>query len=165
MAFTVDHKAVNEYDLKPEGEYEVIIEKMKPSFTRKNTPCINFVLAIRTDTDNPVKGGKLFDSLYKKKDPSQADLAVDGYSAAQLQRWCKAARIENGRQFASMEELCQALVGAPVRVTVKHEEAPGYPKRERVSFPTESKFPNVQTTAPAGFTELPPADPADDVPF
>lgn len=92
MTFTVDHSASNAK--KPAGRYEVIVEQVKPSFTRKNNPCLNFVLVIRNDVDNPVKGGKLFCSLYKKKQPTAADLAVDGYSAAQIQGWCKAAALK-----------------------------------------------------------------------
>lgn len=170
MAFTVNHNEVNDYQLKPEGDYECIIEKMKPGVTKKGTACINLVLVIRNDVQNPVKGGKLFDSLYKKKDPSPADQAMEGYSAAQIQRWCKAARIENGRHFESLEEMCAALEGALVRVNVKHEKQEGYKPRERVGFAAETRFPeckhqyrNTSAAPNVEFTEMPDDD--ADVPF
>ena len=52
MTFTVDHSASNAK--KPAGRYEVIVEQVKPSFTRKNNPCLNFVLVIRNDVDKQV---------------------------------------------------------------------------------------------------------------
>lgn len=174
MTFTVDHSASNAK--KPAGRYEVIVEQVKPSFTRKNNPCLNFVLVIRNDVDNPVKGGKLFCSLYKKKQPTAADLAVDGYSAAQIQGWCKAARIENGRHFERLEDLCQALVGALVSVELSYEAGEGDRSYERVSWPEVTHFPDCKhraAAAPGTGSTLPPAVGAeeftemgdDDVPF
>lgn len=169
MAFTVNHSEVNDYQIKPKGEYECIIERVKPSTTKLGKPCINLVLIIRNDVQNPVKGGKIFDALYKKTQPSAADLNVDGFSAAQIQRWCKAARIENGRHFDSLEDLCAALEGKLVRVTLDHEEYKGKP-HERIGFANETRFPECKhkfkekANLNAEFTEL-PADDGDDVPF
>ena len=141
MAFTVDHSQASE--LKPEGKYEVIVDKMKPSFTRKNTPCLNLVLTIRNDVSNPA-GGKLFTSLYKKKEPTAADRAVDGYSAARIQAWCKAARLENGRRFESLEELCAALTGALVRVQLQHEEYNGRTMERVGPWPEQTAYPDCK---------------------
>lgn len=173
MAFTVDHSQASE--LKPEGKYEVIVDKMKPSFTRKNTPCLNLVLTIRNDVSNPA-GGKLFTSLYKKKEPTAADRAVDGYSAAQIQAWCKAARIENGRRFESLEELCAALTGALVRVQLQHEEYNGRTMERVGPWPEQTAYPDCKhqgvnraqfqtlpdTVTAQDFTEL---ENDEDVPF
>ena len=167
MAFTVDHSAAN--SLKPEGKYEVIVEKAKPSFTKSNKPCINFVLVIRNDVPNPTKGGKLFTSLYKRREPTPADLAVDGYSAAQVQGWCKAAQIPNGKRFESVEDLCESLTGALVCISVQHQTDDAGRTRENVSWPEPTQHPDCRhqhkdaAAAPAEFTPLPDND--QDVPF
>ena len=176
--FTVDHTKTNE--LKPEGTYEVIVDKVSEQYTKNNKPYINLILTIRNDVNNPVKGGKLFTALYKKKKPIQADLSVDGYSAAQIQQWCKAARFEQGRNFENLKQICEALQGALVVVQLTHEEYNGT-MRERVSnYPEATKHPDCkhqskptaaqQDTLPQGikpdangYAEL--ADDDSDVPF
>lgn len=178
MAFTVDHTQTNE--LKPVGRYEVIIDKVQERFTTKNTPYLNFTLTIRNDVQNPVKSGKMFAALYKKKQPTAADQAVNGYSAPQMQAWCKAAQIANGRRFENLSEVCEALTGALVIVQLKHEDYNGRTYERVDSFPEPTNYPECkyqdkstaaqqstlsQTLAPDtnGFTEL--ADDESDVPF
>lgn len=172
MAFTVDHSQTT--DLKPEGTYETIIEKVEGAYTRTNKPYLNIVLLVRNDVENPTKGGKLFAALWKKKEPNAADLSVDGFSAAQLQAWCKAAQIPNGHVFESLQDLCATLQGTLVRVKMYHDTYNGRTSERIDSFPEPTMFPNCKhqyknTTAPdtfsqtMGFTELDPDD--SDVPF
>lgn len=176
--FTVNHSQTN--DLKPEGTYEVIVDKVSERYTKNNKPYINLILTIRNDVNNPVKGGKLFAALYKKKEPTQADLSVDGYSAAQIQAWCKAANFENGRNFESLKAVCDALQGALVRVQVTHDEYNGTVRERVENFPIATNHPDCkhqskptaaqQDTLPQGikpdahgYAEL--ADDDSDVPF
>lgn len=178
MAFTVDHSRTNE--LKPAGKYEVIVDKVVERYTKNNTPYLNFTFTIRNDVENPVKGGKLFGALYKKKQPTAADLAVDGYSMAQVQTWCKAAKFANGRNFENLAQVCEALVGALVIVQVKHEEYNGKMYERVDSLPEPTNHPDCkhqskptaaqQDTLPQGikpdangYAEL--ADDDSDVPF
>ena len=172
--FTVNHSQAN--SLKPEGIYEVIVDKASEKYTKSNKPYINLILTIRNDVNNPVKGGKLFAALYKKKEPTQADLSVDGYSVAQIQAWCKAANFENGRRFESLKDVCDALQGALVRVQVTHNEYNGNKSEQVGNFPSATNYPECkhQSETPTaqpdtlpvdvgGFAQMPDDD--SDVPF
>lgn len=141
MGFSVDHSQAN--SLLPEGEYECIIEFARQTTTRNGTPFINIPLIIRKDVaDNPKKAGKIFHSLWMKKEPTPADNACDGYSAKQIQSLSKAAGLPNGKSYANMEEWCADLAGKPIRVTVYHDEYKGN-VNARVSWTNETKYPNV----------------------
>lgn len=139
----------------PEGEYEVMIQEARMIFTRGGTPCIDMPLIIREDVDeNPRKSGRIFHTLWKRKEPTAADLACEGYSAKQVQMLSKAAGLPNGRDYANMQDWCDDLKGRFLRVTVGHEEYRGQ-TNARVKWTNETKHPN-------GFS---PIDDESDVPF
>lgn len=171
MSFNVDHSQAN--SLLPEGEYECIIEFARQTTTRMGTPYINIPLIIRKDVaDNPKKAGKIFHSLWMKKEPTPADNACDGYSAKQIQTLSKAAGLPNGKGYASIDDWCNDLAGKLIRVTVYHAEYNGN-VNARVSWTNETKYPNViaedtetQTALQGeGFTPIQGSFADDDVPF
>ena len=172
MSFSVDHSQASA-GLLPEGEYECIIEFARQTTTRMGTPFIDIPLLIRKDVpDNPRHGGKIFHSLWMKREPTQADLACDGYSAKQIQSLSKAAGLPNGNAYADIDEWCADLAGRTVRVTVAHNTYKGN-TNARVKWVNETRHPTVvaadeETTAALagrdGFTPLPKGD-NDDVPF
>lgn len=139
----------------PVGEYEVTIQEARMTYTRSGTPCIDIPLIIREDIDeNPVSSGRIFHTLWKRKEPTIADQACDGFSSKQVQMLSKAAGLPNGKAYDNMQEWCDDLKGRFLRVTVEHEEYNGQ-TRARVKWTNESKRPN-------GFT---PVDDESDVPF
>lgn len=140
MSFNVDHSQAS--SLLPEGEYECIIKFARQTATPKGIPFIDIPLIIRKDVENPKKGGKIYHSLWMKNEPTQADMACDGYSAKQIQSLSKAAGLPNGKAYASIDDWCNDLAGKLIRVTVYHSEYKGK-VNVRVRWANETQYPNV----------------------
>lgn len=174
MAFQINHKEASGGIL-PEGEYEVIVKNAHIGATNGGAPCINFQLAIRNDCGQAHAGYTIYDSLYQRREPTPADLAVDGFSAKQIQALSKAAGLADGKRYSGIDEWADDLVGRLLRVTIRHEDYNGK-TRARVQWRNETRFPDckhVWTAADlaadcaagkAGFTELGGAG-DDDAPF
>lgn len=135
--FVVNYDEARE--LKPAGKYEVLIDHIEQTQTKKGTPCISIKLKIREDVENPAKSGYLFVQLYRKKEPSEAEESIGGYSIAQLQAWCKAAGVANGTAFGGLDDILKALIFKPVLVEMKHEEYNGRTNERVNNFPEPTK--------------------------
>lgn len=170
MAFTVNHKEAGSDILLPEGEYEVIIKNAFLSKTANGAECISLRLTVRNDCGQKYENYMIFDNLYKRREPTPADMAVDGYSAKQIQTLSKSAGLPDGKNYSGIDEWVKDLVGKLLRVTIKHEDYNGK-KNARVQWRNETKRPNCthiwKDINPAaeniGFTEESNED--DDVPF
>ncbi len=170
MAFQINHKEAAGGIL-PEGEYEVIVKNAHVGATRDGAPCINFQLTVRSDCGQAHAGYTIYDDLYQRRDPTPADLAVDGFSAKLIQSLSKAAGLADGKRYNSVDEWAGDLVGKLLRVTVQHKDRNGK-TRARVQWRNETKFPNCThvwtESSPAagvtGFTDLGGAA-DDDAPF
>lgn len=157
-------------DLLPEGEYECIIRQVALDVTRGGTEYIDIPLIIRNDVErNPRRGGIIFHKLWRRKEPTAADKACNGFSAKQIQSLSKAAGLPNGKSYPDMEEWMADLAGRLVRATVYHEEYKGV-EQAKVSWVNQTREPickhvyNGAAPAPDG-PELQEMDNEEDVPF
>lgn len=122
MAFRIDSKAVSDYELIPEGEYEVIISKIeeKTSFSGSNTK-LNFSLIIRNDVEQECKNRYLFLEIWKKHNPNGMDRQVNNYNFSHLMNVVKHCGIPDGTEFETVSDLCKELVNKCMKVSVHHE--------------------------------------------
>ena len=146
MGFKTNHKGATQGDfsIKPEGDYEVIIKGIEEKTTRNNKTGLNMKLLIRNDVPEQKFGnGFLFHTLWKRKEPTDLDNQVEGYSYGQIMNLSKAAKLPDGKEYESLSEYCADLIDKCVRVTLKHEEYNGK-MQERISYINETKFPDCK---------------------
>lgn len=171
MGFSVDHSQAN--DILPEGEYEVIIGKVKQAYTKRNAQYINVPLIIRNDVDgNQRKNGRIWHSIWKKRQPTAADAACEGYTAWAIQGLSKAAGLPNGKAYSSIDEWCADLEGRLMRVTLTHRKNDEGNINVNVQHMNPTQFPTCNHTAKQGTPEVSAAgfvemadDTIEDVPF
>lgn len=118
-------EAAQSNSLKPEGDYECLIAKVEERVTKNGKENLNISMVIRNDVEQNYKNGYIFDTLWKKKEPTNADLQVKGYSYGQIMALGKAAGLPDGKEYDSLEQFLEELIKKPVRVTIKHEEYNG----------------------------------------
>ncbi len=143
MAFATNYEDVNDYDLIPEGEYEVIIRNIEERTTRKGSTGLNLSLVIRNDVEQSYRNRYVFHTLWKKKEPTPADMQVQGYSFKQIMQLAKSAKLPSGKSYESVQDLCKDLQYRLLRVKVIHDTYNGN-TRELVDYINESKFPQCQ---------------------
>ena len=167
MSFGVDYSKAGA-GLIPEGKYEAIIKEAYLSQSRNDTPCISMPMVIRNDIEQPCQNRVIYHSLWKRKEPTQEDAAVDGYSFKQIQGISKAAGLQNGKKYASLDEWADDLHHRCVNVEVTHEE---FNKRMNARA-AWINAPEINTVCKHVFKSedtdtaaLPPADEDDELPF
>lgn len=154
MAFkTNNSKASEGFTLKPEGDYEVIIEGAEIRTLQSGTPTVAFRYVIRNDVEQQFKNGKIFHNVWKAKTPSEDDLAVDGFVFGQLMAVAKAAALQDGQDYETLGAFLSALVGKPMKVHLYHEPWQGK-TNEKVNRHMPTDFPQVKHIPKA------PANPA-----
>lgn len=153
MAFQVNHDEANSYELLPAGEYEVLIQECKLIESKNGTEYLNMPLIVRNDINQAGKDRLIFNSMFRKKNPDAKDAACDGFSAARIQSISKAAKLQNGKQYGSLDDWGADLKGKPVRVMVVHDEYNGQEKLG-IKYINETKYPQVnhqwKQAAPSG---------------
>lgn len=119
--------------LKPEGDYECLIAKAEErDYTNskgEEKTCLNISFVIRNDVEQGYKNGYIFHTLWKRIEPTENDMQVNGYGFNQVMALGKAAGLPDGKDYDSLEQFLGELVKKPVRVTVKHGEWNGKKKR------------------------------------
>lgn len=166
MAFkTNTSKASEGSTLKPEGDYEVIIDSAETSVTANGKENINMVYVIRNDVQQVYQNGLIFHSIWKKNEPNPDDMSIGGFNFAQLMAIANAAKLPDGKEYADLNEFLAELVGKPIKVHLYHDAYNGktYEKVNR-HMPTEHA--NVKHKAKAKPTAAPsaPTKPALAVP-
>jgi len=144
MNFTTNYDNVGTgSDLIPEGEYECVVRTAALNSTGKGTPYFDVRLVIRNDVSQKFSNRYIFHSLWKKKEPSEADMQVDGFSFAQIMALAKAAQLPAGKSYPGLNEMGKDLIGKPVRVTIEHNT---YKEKtsERVKYVNETKYPDCK---------------------
>lgn len=184
MAFRTNTSKAQEggNPLKPEGDYEVIIDTAEVTRTQSGKDKINIVYVIRNDVQQAYQNGLIFDSIWKKKEPNEDDQSIGGYNFGQLMAIADAAKLPDGKEYADLGAFLAELKGKPLRVHLYHDDyndkwyekidrhepttltavkhkAKGKPAPTRTSAPAPTPAP-AQTAAPAAFA---PAD--DPYPF
>lgn len=144
MGFSTDYENVNnDYGLIPEGEYEVVIRNIEERTTGNGATGLNLSLVIRNDVEQKYKDRYLFHTLWKRREPTESDMQVQGYSWGQIMRLAKSAKLPSGKAYENVQELCKDLLKRPLRVTVKHELWNGK-TQERVEYINESSSPECR---------------------
>lgn len=143
MGFSTNYEDVQDFDLITKGEYEVIITKIEERTTQKGATGLNFTLVIRNDVDQKYKNRCIFHTLWKRKEPTQADMQVQGYSFKQVMQLAKAVRLPSGKSYETVYSLCDDLGRRVMRVTVGHKEYNGRTSEE-VKFMNETQFPECK---------------------
>lgn len=143
MGFTNDYSKASQGGLKPEGDYEVLIVKAEEKQSKGGKLHLNLNLVIRNDVDQSYQNGYLFHTLWKRKEPTAADLQVNGYGFGQVMALGKAAGLPNGKNYESLSDFLQELIGKPVRAHVVHDEYNGN-KREAIAWFNPTDYPEVK---------------------
>lgn len=145
MAFNTNYEEVQDFDLIPKGEYEVIITKIEERTTQNGATGLNFTLVIRNDVEQKYQNRCIFHTLWKRREPTQADLSVNGYGFKQIMQLAKAVRLPSGKSYETVYSLCDELGGKIMRVTVGHREYNGR-TYEEVRYMNETQFPECKHT-------------------
>lgn len=128
-------------DIKPEGDYECVIAKCTERTTRNGATGLNFALVIRNDIqEQKFKNAYIWHTLWKRRNPTESDMQVNGYGFGQIMAMGKAAGLPDGKEYESLEDFCKDLIDKPIRVTLRHEEYNGK-MQERVSYVNPTKYP------------------------
>ena len=129
--------------IKPEGNYECIIVKAEERATKNGKLGLNISMVIRNDVPQAYQNGYIFHTLWKRREPTAADMQVNGYGFGQVMALGKAAKLPDGKDYPNLEAFLADLVGKPVLVTLRHEDYNGQ-KQERVSYLNPTKYPEVR---------------------
>lgn len=182
MAFSQNNNAATG-GLKPAGDYETIITGIEERTNKNGKTSLNFKLIIRNDVDGQKYGNAcLFFTIWKLREPTEADLSVNGYSYGTLMGVGKAVKLQDGKSYADLTEYCNDLVGKCVIAHVIHDTYNDV-TREKVQYLAETKHadckhkfkepavtgetvaaPKAQAFA-AGGAVIPPTESDDDYPF
>lgn len=136
-------EAAQPNSIKPEGDYECIITKVEERVNQNGKENLNISMVIRNDVEQGYKNGYIFNTLWKRREPTEADLQVKGYGYGQIMALGKAAGLPDGKEYESLEQFCGELINKPIRATIKHEEYNGK-MQERVSWLNLTKYPTVK---------------------
>ena len=160
MAFRTDYDSIQRFIL-PAGDYEMVVTHTQYDTTRGGTDYVNIHLTVREDVEQPHKGQRLEHPLWKSKNPNAADMAIGGYSMANLCHISRGVGLPNDMEFESLSDWMAHIRGRAVRVSVEHEEYRGN-TNARVKGFYSTRFPEVKHELPA----LPEAIVSDDeLPF
>lgn len=129
--------------IKPVGDYECLIMKIEERTTKNGATGLNFSMVIRNDVEQGYKNGFIFHTIWKRREPTQADMQVNGYGFGQIMALGKAANLPNGKDYENLEQFVGELINKPVLVTLKHEEYNGK-QQERVNYINATKYPEVK---------------------
>ena len=117
----LDFSNVSEFELLPEGTYEMLVEKSGIEIDNKQRERINMQLVVRNDVNQQYRNAKFFHSIYKSKEPKEMDAQTEGYSFASLMQIAMAANLEAGKDYPNLTALLADFVKRPLKVTVYHD--------------------------------------------
>ncbi len=104
---------------------------------------LNLTFVIRNDVEQKCQNRYLFHTLWKRKEPTKADMQVQGYSFKQIMQLAKAAKLPSGKAYETVSELCADLINHVLKVNVHHDQWNGQ-VREEIGFMNESAFPECK---------------------
>lgn len=124
-----------------DGIYEVVIDSAVEDATQSGSEFTNFQMTIRNDLDQPFKGQKIWERVWKTK-------ATGKYNMMMFNTIGKAAGLQSGKTYNNFDELLDDYRGKPVQVFVKNEKSTGNDGKEyenlNVKQWKQTAFPNVQ---------------------
>ncbi len=137
--FVLDQNDVFEGGIK-DGSYEVVVTKMEESETKNGAEHVDVRLTVRNDIDQQHKNQIVFHKVWKAK-------ATGKYDMRFFNTMGKAAQLQQGKQYSSIEELFKDFLGKAIKITVKNETSEYNGKTYEnlnVKRWDKSDFPNVQ---------------------
>lgn len=144
MGFSTNYENINDdFDILPEGEYEVIIRNVEERTTKNGATGLNLSLVVRNDVEQKFKDRYIFYTMWKRREPTDADKQVQGYSFAQIMRVAKSAKLPNGKTYETILDMCKDLIGKTLKVTLEHREWEGK-KQENVKYVNGSDYPDCK---------------------
>jgi hypothetical protein len=78
-------------------------------------------LVIRNDVEQGSANRLVTLRLYKKHEPTEADLACGGYMAWQVNSISRAAGLPDSKAYGDIHEWLKDMAGKPMKVFIKHE--------------------------------------------
>lgn len=147
MEFSTNYEAIGE-GLMPEGRYNCIIT----SADVKSSSSGEYIEVHHAVTSGQYAGRDIRRNMYKKKDPSQDDMKVEGYSFLQLMQYGGSCGIPSGKKYRSLAQFLGDLVNKPVTAELEHTEYKGKtyhrvkfinPPEQRAEPPKEIPFEEV----------------------
>ncbi len=155
MGFRNDFsQATQNNGLKPEGDYEVLIVKIEERTNVNGKTKMNISMVIRNDVEQSYKNGFIFHEIWKRREPTAADMQVNGYGFGQVMALGKAAQLPDGKDYPDLNAFMQDLIDKPVRVHLRHDKF-NDKEREVISYLNPTQFPEVRhvmkTASPSGY--------------
>src|SRR5690625_2154629 len=111
--FDLDYDNTLQGDIK-DGIYEVVIDHAVEDVTPSGAEFTNFQMTIRNDVDQPHRIRKMLERVFKAK-------AAGKYNMMRLNTIGKAARLQSGKVYSSVDDLVADYAGKPLQVMVKNE--------------------------------------------
>ena len=147
----------------PEGKYECTVNKVTESTTKGGTLYINVEFIIRKDVAQKYGGKHIFYPIFQRKKEKQTkdDEKVNGFSYKMLMNLCRAAGLQSGTKYKSLNELFEDLKGKNVNVQIEHDEYNGA-VQEKVKYVNAPQVPSYKTNEAQ---QTPVFDADDDLPF
>ena len=144
MGFRYNQSEATDFSgIKPEGVYECVIVNATEKTNQNGKTYLSVSAVIRNDVEQKCKNAYIFHSLWKRKEPTEADMSVNGYGFGQVMTLGKAAGLPDGKDYDGLDDFCKDLINRPVRITLKHGEYKGQP-REEVRYIEVTKCPDVK---------------------
>ena len=144
MAFSQNNAAA-QGGLKPEGRYETIITSVDEKTYKSGSTSLNFRLTIRNDIPEQKYGNAcLFYQIWKAKEPTKEDLAVNGYTFGKIMSVGKAAGLPDGKEYKDLAEYCNELIGKCVVAQLKHKTGDDGIERENVIYLNNTNHPDCK---------------------
>lgn len=123
-----------------DGTYEVIIQSAEEGATASGAVHTKFTMVVRNDVQQKFQNQKIWHNVWKSKDTGR-------YNMIGFNTIGKAAKLENGKRYMTMDDLLNDFFGKPLKVTVKNETSEYNGKTYEnlnVKVWAETAFPNVQ---------------------
>lgn len=99
-----------------DGTYECVVNRASEEATQNGAEYMELDLIIRNDIDQPYKNAHIFAKNWKSK-------AENKYNEGMIMAIAQSLQLQDGKQYASLDELMADFVLKPVLVTVKNEES------------------------------------------
>ena len=103
-----------------EGPREVYVEDIGEYVNKNQNPYIGVRFRIRKDIQQPNIGASAVLNIHLAKETTADDIALGGYQANKIYRLAECANIPENTEFSSLSELFEAIIGAPMLVTLKN---------------------------------------------
>ena len=146
MSFATNYNGISNSDnLLPEGKYECIIKSAFVNATSGGTVYYSVQLIIRNDVPGKYHDRRIYHRIWMKKEINQTedDKKIGGFSYKQIMNLCRAAGLENGKSYESLDDLGKDLEGKCVLVTIGISEYNGS-ERNEVKWINSTKYPDCK---------------------